>query len=362
MPSIRPDFHGRLSLMTSSRMRLCLLMPALAIAAAFSNSAHAQWDSQPAQEGWGSSQQQPYQSPPVTASPVPNSEGGLALRLSTLENQIRDLNGKVEQLEFKNRTLEDQLKKFQDDAEYRFQAVEGGKKNPPPAPKRDKRSEAVLPPLPASADSTDDDLSVSPVPVTQSANAQRQLGAPPQPLGQLAVDEQGAPVELNPGTVTKPLEPLPGAINEEARPGYMPRTQQNVASLSPPSDDPKDQYDLAYGYMLRGDYEMAETSFKKFLSEHPSDANSAQAAYWLGESQYQRKQYKTAAESFLKVYNDHPTAPKAPESLLRLGMSLKALGQKDAACASYSEVIRKYPKAVSAVKKRVQTEQKSAGC
>ena len=340
-------------------MRLCLLVPALALASVLSTTAFAQWDNQPAQEGWGSNSQ-PYQSPPVTASPVPNSEGGLALRLSTLENQIRDLNGKVEQLEFKNRTLEDNLKKFQDDAEYRFQAVEGGKKNPPP-PKREKRSEATLPPLPDSADNTDDDLSVSPVPVTQSANAQRQLGAPPQPLGQLAVDDRGEPVELNPGTVAKPLEPLPGAINEEARPGYMPRTQQNVASAAP-SDDPKDQYDLAYGYMLRGDYEMAETSFKKFLGEHPSDANSAQAAYWLGESQYQRKQYKTAAESFLKVYNDHPAAPKAPESLLRLGMSLKALGQKDAACASYAEVIRKYPKAVSAVKKRVQTEQKSAGC
>lgn len=339
-------------------------LPAVFLTACLSSAALAQWPTQP-QQGWGSA---PSQSPPpqqgwgsAPATAAPEIDGDPVSRLNRLEEQLRGLNGKIEQLQFENRSLQDQLKRAQEDAEFRFQELEGGKKG---APRLQQRAQGSRMPGQSTAN--------APVPVEPEVKAAdeeseiinsspQQLGAPPKPLGQLPTDAAGNPVDLSPpGAVSRALEPLPGAIQEGPRPGFTPSSRQSAAAA--PSNDPKDQFDLAYGYMLRGDYEMAEVSFKDFLDDYPKDANAATAAYWLGESQYQRKQYKAAAESFLKVYSDHPTATKAPESLLRLGMSLKALGQKDAACATLAEVARKYPKASPAVKKRVQTEQRNAGC
>jgi tol-pal system protein YbgF len=300
--------------------------------------AMAQWPTSPSSgppEGWGSTPPgMPVGQPPA----APFAEGDPALRLGRLEEQLRTLNGQIEQLQFQNKTLQDQLRKVQEDNEFRFQQLEGGKKGAPPS-RPQQRTEAS--------------------PSAETLKSPPQLGAPPRNLGQLPADATGSPVDMAPaGSVSQPLEPLPGTQSD--RPGFTPSTK--AAAVTAGSGSPEDEFDLAYGYMLRGDYDMAETSFRDFLNDHPKHPNASKAEYWLGESQYQRKQYKAAAESFLKVYNDYPSSEKAPESLLRLGMSLKALGQKEAACATFSEVGNKYPKSSTAVKKRVQTEQKNAGC
>jgi tol-pal system protein YbgF len=141
--------------------------------------------------------------------------------------------------------------------------------------------------------------------------------------------------------------------------GRAPAQQQAVL---PPSNSAKDEYDLAYGYILRRDYALAEQSFKVFLQNHPDGRLVPDAHYWIGESQYQRKQYNDSAETFLDVYNKYPNSLKAPEALLRLGQSLAAIGKQDAACASLGAVLTKYPKASAHVKKTVAAEQKRVRC
>jgi tol-pal system protein YbgF len=130
----------------------------------------------------------------------------------------------------------------------------------------------------------------------------------------------------------------------------------------PPSKSPKDQYDLAYGYVLRKDYAQAAETFRGFLRQYPSDHLAPEAQYWLGESLFQQQQYRDAAESFLAVSTKYETTPRAPEALLRLGQSLAALGEKEAACASLGEVLRKYPHASSGVRQAVDREQKRGRC
>ena len=72
------------------------------------------------------------------------------LRLNQLENQVRDLAGTVERLEFENRRLQEQLKRFQDDVEFRFQEAAGSQKSSAPsAPAKQKRSD-LMPAQPAS--------------------------------------------------------------------------------------------------------------------------------------------------------------------------------------------------------------------
>jgi tol-pal system protein YbgF len=169
----------------------------------------------------------------------------------------------------------------------------------------------------------------------------------------------GAPLDLS---TTAPSRP---GVDPRVDPrGGPPREQgggQQVATL-PPSNSPRDSYDLAYGYLMRKDYALAEQGFRGFLGRFPSDRLVPEAQYWLGESLFQRQLYRDAAEAFLGVSTKHESSSRAPDALLRLGQSLAAMGEKEAACASLAEVLRKYPRASVAVKQGVDREQKRVRC
>ena len=72
------------------------------------------------------------------------SDSDLMLRLDRLETQIRQLTGVIEQLQFRNQQLEGQLRRLQEDTDYRFQelnakgaprpALQSRPQNPPPQP------------------------------------------------------------------------------------------------------------------------------------------------------------------------------------------------------------------------------------
>jgi TolA-binding protein len=48
------------------------------------------------------------------------------VRLNRLESQFRQISGQMEQLQYENRQLKEQLRKFQEDVEFRFQEGRGG--------------------------------------------------------------------------------------------------------------------------------------------------------------------------------------------------------------------------------------------
>jgi len=135
-----------------------------------------------------------------------------------------------------------------------------------------------------------------------------------------------------------------------------------LAPASETSNDPKQLYETAYGYLLQRDYGAAETAFNEFLTKFPSDSLSGNAQYWLGETHFVRGQYKAAANAFLKGYQTYAQSAKAPDSLLKLAMSLDRLGQKDAACSSFAELSSKFPMAPQSVKARAQSERQRVGC
>ena len=180
-----------------------------------------------------------------------------------------------------------------------------------------------------------------------------------QPIGAPYGRNAGAPLDLSvPGS-------RPAADDQGMLPPPPPRnpnaTGTQVASVAPTAT-PRDEFDLAYGYVQRKDYALAEDSLRAFLKKYPSDGRAADAQYWLGESLYQRQRYRDAAESFLAVSTKFDRNPKAPESLLRLGQSLAALGEKETACAAWGEIGRKYANASVNVKKNVAAEQKRVRC
>jgi tol-pal system protein YbgF len=198
--------------------------------------------------------------------------------------------------------------------------------------------------------------------------------AEPPDIGVPGGRPAGAPLDLSSLSGQAAREPPPvggpglppaavGSANGSL-PAVPPRnpTATGVQAVMAPSATPKDEYDLAYGYVLHKDYALAEDSFRVFLKKYPGDRLVPDANYWLGEAMFQRQRYRDAAEWFLTVSTKYETASKAPDALLRLGQSLAALGEKDAACATLNEVGRKYPRASVVLKQGVEREQKRAGC
>jgi tol-pal system protein YbgF len=291
----------------------------------------------------------------------PGSE--LVVRLDRLEAQIRQLTGAIEQLQYRNQQLETELHELRGGSPRPVQPRPGSYQapaQPPAAPGRrsdvfDPAAHPNAPGVPHTLGSTTTSVIPSQPPASEEVPGGRQAGAPLD-LSTLAGTAVTDP-SLGPSTVA-PHEGAPPRASGQR--GSSPSSPQ-VATL-PPSDSPKDNYDLAYGYVLRRDYALAESGFRAFLQKFPSDRLTPDAQYWLGESLFQRQQFREAAESFLTVSTKFETASKAPDALLRLGQSLAALGEKEAACASLGEVLRKYPRASVAIKQGVDREQKRVRC
>jgi len=327
----------------------------------------------------------PHEERPTVVAQM--SAGDLMVRLDRLENQIRQLTGAVEQLQFRNQQLEQQVRRSQEDLEYRFQ--EQGGKGAPARPRP-----AAQPPQPAPgaiAPGRRSDV-FDPAENPAAPGAPQTLGAiPAYPSGPPPIIEEepgigapggraaGAPLDLAtladraahdptlaaPGA-SPPVAALPPPALNTPLPPPPPRNpnatgapQQTVMA---PSATPKDEFALAHGYIQRRDYALAEEGLRAFLKKHPNDRLVSDAHYWLGESLYQRQRYRDAAESFLTVSTKFEKSGKAPEALLRLGQSLAALGEREAACATLAEVVRKYPAASPGVKQGVEREQKRDKC
>ena len=314
---------------------------------------------------------------------IAQAPGDLTTRMDRLEAHIRELTGAIEQLQHRNQLLEGQIRRMQGEPDAPRGPAPGRSSvappvtQTPPTAQTGRRGDAFDPTLNPNAPGAPRVMgSISgTVPGTAPGSMPQGSGLqagqdfePDDSVGAPGGRAAGAPLDLS--TLAGPIvgdrpPPQAGAPMQGELPAPPPRTPSNtgaqVATL-PPSDSPRDSYDLAYGYIQRKDYALAEEGFRSFVRRFPSDRLAPEAHYWLGESMFQRQRYRDAAEAFLNVSTKYENTARAPDALLRLGQSLAQLGEREAACASLAEVMRKYPRASVAVRQGVDREQKRVRC
>ncbi|MDE2577504.1 MAG: tol-pal system protein YbgF [Hyphomicrobiales bacterium] len=253
--------------------------------------------------------------------------GAFTVRIERMERQLRDMTGQIEQLQFENRKLEEQVRKLSD----RPAAAPTGPVVVPATPAapaeagRLRRSDAF-------------DPAVTP-------NAP---GAP-RPLGQTPASNAPATPGAGLSSPNRPLD-LNSAKAEET---------PAVAPVQPMGA--RQEFEQAASFLKQGQYEQAEKGFSGFLAKHPRSKLAADATYDLGESFYLRNRHREAAEQYLKITTAYSNSARGPEALVRLGQSLVALGAKEQACASFAEVSTKYPSASSAIR-AAERESKKTQC
>ena len=296
---------------------------------------------------------------------------------ASLEEQLRQMNGKIEELNFQVLQMQEQMRKQQEDNEFRFQQLEGGSSGQPPAQKKSEaapqdgdtgNSVAEAPATQAPADSgaqSDGGQSVGEVIVeSQTGDPGKVItGTPPKTFGTITVDKNGNVVDA--GGNTQAIAPAEGAAPAAEVPATGPKTGKSngtVVAALPSTNDPEEIYRNSYQFILSGDYSTAEQGFRDHIARFPKDAKAADAHYWLGESLLGQQKYHDAAEVFLSASKDYPKAKKAPDMLLKLGVSLVGLKQKDVACATFGEIGKRYPDISAALKERVKQERALAAC
>lgn len=245
-------------------------------------------------------------------------------RISALEEQIRTLTGKTEQLDYTIHGMEQSMQRMQGDYEMRLAKLETATVAAPAAP-----------PAPATPPQPQQPATPPPPQTGDNANAAPVVGT----LGDLKV--QGGQVI---GAVKNPKSPP------------LPNTPPDYGL------NPQEQYDRAFDLLRQANYDEAEKAFKAFIDKNPKDKLLDNAKYWYAETFYGRAKFSDAAAAFADAFQQNPQGSKAPDSLLKLAMSLAAMDKTQDACATLLGLKSKYPNAPATLRSRADQEQAQLKC
>ncbi len=254
------------------------------------------------------------------------------IRLQQLEAQMRNLTGKVEELDFKISQTVERVDTLVSSLERR--AATGDAKT---ASKADSSGPGAT-------------GSAAPVAGNAAASQEPKTGV----LGYLK---------------EKDLQAIESQRREE-QDSAAPASQQAsapavAAEASGPvlaDGDAAARYKQAFSFLMRHDYDTAEKAFREFVTGNASDPLAGNAMYWLGETYYVRKKFAEAAVTFAEGYEKYPGSPKTADNLLKLGFSLARLKRVEDACVAFAQLSDEFPNASTTIKRRALTEAKRIGC
>ena len=210
----------------------------------------------------------------------------LAQHLDQVQADVRQLRGRVEELEYNTESMRKQQRDLYSDLDKRLAAIGGG-----------SAGGAAAGALSGSGSGAGAGSS-SPQSGAGAASAAAGAGA----AGSAAADSGGA------GT------------SEEQR-----------------------VYGQSFDALKAGSYSIAITGFKDFLTSYPASPLAENAQYWLGEAYYVTRDFDSASGAFKSVLSKWPDSRKAPDALLKLGYTQLAQNKAGEGRATLSQVVQKYP-------------------
>lgn len=229
---------------------------------------------------------------------APSSGADMALRMGEFDENLRKINGRLDEVEYKIKTLDERLTMINKDIDVRIKMLEG-----------------------------------KPI----SGGMGNGIQAPKEKFK--------APVANN-----APKSILGDTIS----------TGSDLPNV--PSKSAEEIYQAGLEALKTNDYDLAERNFDSVLRRFPKDKLAGNAQYWLGEVYYGRKNFKDAAVAFAKVYKQYKDGPKGADSLLKLGMSMQELNKKAEACSAFTSMKTEFPKAEERVRVKAEQEAKKLNC
>lgn len=230
--------------------------------------------------------------------------GQLLNTVQRLQQQVLQLNGRIEELENQNRRLVRDMRLLQQDTDQRLAELEGG-------------------PGPASG------------PTASAA------GQDPVVSRQATPDPDQALTNRSGGQFT--TNDLQTAARNPAQTPDLPAT-------------PNELYLYAYNRVSAQDYGGAEQAFQTFLQRYPDHELAGKVHFYLGEVFYAQRDYTSAARQYATGLQNFAQDSKAPDMLYKLGVVFRLQNQNDRACTAYTSLLRSYANAPRTLLQRAERE------
>ena len=318
---------------------------------------------------------------PGLAAPAHAQENEVLYRVERLENQLRQMTGEIEQLQYRNQQLEAALNELRGGRPAAAAPLPGAGAGMAPPLQQGSMQTATSAPGTSHYGAGRHGDAFDPSDSPGAPGAPRQLGAmPPQPpppntrpgmqptpyAGGGAPDQGygrppgGAPQPAAYPAATTAMPPQQGSPPPGAPPPTVPQGIQPQGTQ--PQGSPQEAYEAGVGHLKHRDYAAAQEAFRDFVTRYPSDRMAAEAQYYLGESLFQSQNYQEAADAFVQLSKRFESSTRVPDGLLRLGQSLAAMNETELACVAFADISRKYPRARAELRQAVEREQKRARC
>mgnify|MGYP001319552625 CR=1 FL=1 len=250
-------------------------------------------------------------------------------RLLMLEEEIRNLNGSLEQINFKIDNIYNSLKK----TELEPPKLDSAQETNTSLNKNDYAIQSI-----------EKETTIIEDPNIKKNPSMKVLGTVNEDLN----EENENNFEENNIAETKGGAPLQGEI-----------TNDKISALL---KNPSEIYSYAYDMLVRENFSEAEKSFKAFIGEHPKDPLASNAYYWLGETYYVQKKFQLAAISFARGFQNFPKGNKSIDQLFKLALTFMNLGKNEDACAASSKLESEFPNAPKRISNRAKEYIKRAKC
>ena len=119
----------------------------------------------------------------------------------------------------------------------------------------------------------------------------------------------------------------------------------SAAATDAPGGSSEEQtvYAQSFDALKAGSYSVAITGFKDFLSSYPSSPLAENAQYWLGEAYYVTHDLNGASSAFKTVLQKYPDGRKGPDAMLKLGYTQLEQKNVGEGRATLQQVVQKYP-------------------
>lgn len=296
--------------------------------------------------------------PPLLVAQNTRDAAQLVLRIQDLEQQVRDLTGQVQGLQFQLTQLQTLIDRSNQDNDFRFKALEGAKGGDGGKTDAAGQSGSVTPPAtspqnPGSTRSPAVAAGAAPADTGPAADGTDALGPSGDPL--VGKGRRG----MAPDAEVVPLGPPEARLDNSGEAKPLNLTPGGGEASNP---DAQAQYKAAYEAIVKGNYSFAADQFRQFIKLYPKDPQAPDATNWLGEALLQQQDYVDAADVLVTGYKTYPGSPRAPDMLLKLGIALSGAQQPEAACKTFGLLGQKFPNTSTAFKTRLKQEMAKGKC
>jgi len=255
----------------------------------------------------------------VQAQEDPAARAREQARIGRLEEEIRRLTGRIEELEYGQRNVDQRFDQLIEDLDQRLRALEEG--------------------------------------------GGAGLAAGPDGGGRERAERALNDLAASPGDGEETDDGQLGSVPESAIAGLPRPDPADVAAPATSSLTPEQQYENAVQLLQAGDYQGAQGGLEVFLDLNPDHQLASNAAYWLAETHYVRQNYSAAAAAFARNYGTYgKDSSKAIDNLLKLGMSLSNIDERDNACVTFDKLTEVFPNRPAHIQQALSRERARAQC